>query len=89
MTLRLGGSTNDVPLYDLTLEIRPPANVAGASPVGWRGVVAVLDPWPHYGTAVILGQSGFLDTFTVTFGPDGFVLEPASVFRHRFPHANP
>jgi hypothetical protein len=27
----------------------------------------------------------FLDTFTVTFGPDGFVLEPASTFRQRFP----
>jgi len=38
-----------------------------------------------HGTAVILGQTGFLDTFTVTFGPDGFVLEPASIFRQRFP----
>ena len=85
--LRLGGSTNEVPLYDLTLEVRPPAHVAEATPISWRGVVAVLDPWPHHGTAVILGQTGFLDTFTVTFGPDGFVLEPASVFRQRFPQA--
>lgn len=84
MALRLGGSTNDVALYDLTLEVRPPAHAFDATPVGWRGVVAVLDPWPHRGTAVILGQTGFLDTFTVTFGPDGFVLEPASVFRQRF-----
>jgi len=38
--------------------------------------------------AVILGQSGFLDTFTVTFGPDGFALEPASVFRRHFLPAN-
>jgi hypothetical protein len=45
----------------------------------------VLRPWPHQGTAIILAQSGFLDTFTVTFGPDGFVLETASVFRDRFP----
>ncbi len=88
MMLRLGGSTHSVPLYDLTLEVRPPAAVAGATPVSWRGVVAVLDPWPHHGTAVILGQTGFLDTFTVTFGPDGFVLEPASVFRQRFPQAD-
>lgn len=26
MMLRLGGSTNEVPLYDLTLEVRPPAH---------------------------------------------------------------
>lgn len=85
MMLRLGGSTSDVLLYDLTLEVRPPAGLVGVAPRGWRGIVGVLDPWPHHGTAVILGQSGFLDTFTVTFGPDGFVLEPATTFRRRFP----
>jgi hypothetical protein len=76
-------------LYDLTLEVRPPPDLTLAPPAGWRSVVAVLDPWPHQGTAVILGQSGFLDTFTVTFGPDGFVLEPAGVFRQRFPVQHP
>lgn len=40
------------------------------------------------GTAVLLGQPGFLDSFTVTFGPDGFVLESASAFRERFPWRN-
>ena len=85
MMLRLGGSTNEVPLYDLTLEVRPPVDFVDATPVRWRGIVAVLEPWPHHGAAVILGKSGFLDTFTVTFGPDGFALETASVFRHRFP----
>lgn len=85
MVLRLGGSTNEVALYELTLQVRPPSESRGDPSVSWRGVVAVLDPWPHQGTAVILGQSGFLDTFTVTFGPDGFVLEPARVFRKRFP----
>jgi len=54
-------------------------------PIAWRGTVAVLDPWPHHGTAVLLGQSGLLDDFTVTFGSDGFVLEPASVLHGRFP----
>lgn len=88
MMLRLGGSTNEVLLYDLTLEVRPPADRGDAIPIRWRGMVAVLEPWPHHGTAVILGQSGFLDTFTVTFGPDGFALEPASAFRNRFPLAN-
>ena len=84
MVLRLGGSTNDVPLYDMTLEIRPPHAVVEDQPISWRGVVAVLDPWPMRGTAVLLGQAGFLDAFTVTFGPDGFVLEPAAAFRQRF-----
>ena len=86
MMLRLGGTTSEVSLFDLTLEVRPPAGSAGTAPVSWRGIVAVLEPWPHQGTAVILGQSGFLDTFTVTLGPDGFVLEPASAFRDRFPY---
>ena len=88
MMLRLGGSTTEVALYDLTLEVRPPFDSVAAAPMRWRGIVAVLEPWPHHGTAVILGQSGFLDNFTVTFGPDGFALEPASVFKRRFPPAN-
>jgi hypothetical protein len=85
MVLRIGGSTNEVPLYDLTLEVRPPAPFRSSSPIAWRGLVAVLDPWPHQGTAIMLGQSGFLDAFAVTFGPDGFVVEPARAFRERFP----
>lgn len=84
MVLRLGGSTNEVPLYEMTLEIRPPHAVGSDRPISWRGVVAVLDPWPMQGTAVLLGRAGFLDAFTVTFGPDGFVLEPAAAFRERF-----
>lgn len=87
MLLRLGGTTSEVPLFDLTLEVRAPTGVADDVPVSWRGIVALLEPWHHQGTAVILGQSGFLDTFTVTFGPDGFVLEPATAFRERFPRA--
>lgn len=86
MVLRLGARTREVALFDLTLEVRPPVGSTSTTPVPWRGIVAVLEPWSHQGTAVILGQSGFLDTFTVTLGPDGFVLEPASAFRERFPH---
>jgi hypothetical protein len=82
--LRLGGATNQVPIFELTLEVRPSRERGGDVPIVWRGVVAVLDPWPHQGTAVILGQSGFLDSFTVTFGPDGFALEPATAFARRF-----
>ncbi len=87
MLLRLGGSTNEVALYEMTLEVRPPHGVVADRPIPWRGVVAVLNPWPIQGAAVLLGQAGFLDAFTVTFGPDGFALEPAAVFRERFPNS--
>ena len=33
---------------------------------------------------VILGQIGFLESFTVTFGPERFAVEPADVFNARF-----
>jgi hypothetical protein len=85
MLLRLGGSSCEVSLYEMTIEVRAPSSSPGAKPISWRSLVALLDPWPHQGTAVMFGQSGFLETCAVTFGPDGFVLEPASVFRERFP----
>jgi hypothetical protein len=85
MVLRLGGSSNEVSLFELTLEVRPPPPFRSDDPIAWRGLVAMPDPWPHQGTAIMLGQSGFLDTFAVTFGPDAFVLEPANVFEQRFP----
>lgn len=85
MFLRLAGSASEVPLYELTLEARPPADLAMEPAIRWRSLVAVLTPWPHQGTAVMLGQVGFLDNFTVTFGPGGFVLEPADVFKRRYP----
>jgi hypothetical protein len=40
MMLRLGGSTNAVPLFEMTLEVRPPHTVATDRPISWRGVVA-------------------------------------------------
>ncbi|MEO6493896.1 MAG: hypothetical protein ABIP99_13800, partial [Ilumatobacteraceae bacterium] len=42
MLLRLGGSTNQVPIYEMTLEVRPPHGVDADVPISWRGVVAVL-----------------------------------------------
>src|SRR5262245_31751985 len=40
MMLRLGGATHEVSLYDLTLEVRPPAHAVNASAISWRGLVA-------------------------------------------------
>ena len=88
MFLRLAGTSRQVPLYELTLEARPPTNLVNMQSVQWRSLVAVLEPWPHQGTAVILGQHGFLDNFTVTFGPGGFVVETAAVFKDRYPTLN-
>jgi hypothetical protein len=84
MLLRLAGASNEVPLYELTLEIRPPNGSNGVDPIQWRSVVAVLSPWPHQGTAIILGQSGFIENFTVTFGPSGFAVESADAFAKRY-----
>jgi len=69
----------------MTLEVRAPSSSSDDSPISWRSVVALLDPWPHHGTAVTFGQSGFLEACSVTFGPGGFVVEPADVSRERFP----
>jgi hypothetical protein len=40
MMLRLGGTTSEVSLFDLTLEVRPPAGVVDADPAPWRGTLA-------------------------------------------------
>ena len=69
----------------MTLEVRPPDGLLDTAAIEWRGLVAMLHPWPHQGTAVLLGQNGFLDSFTVSFGPGGFVVEPADAFRRRYP----
>jgi hypothetical protein len=52
----VGGDATDV-TFTTTLEVRPRRGPSGAAPMSWRGIVAVLDPWPHQGTAVIFGQS--------------------------------
>jgi hypothetical protein len=83
LPIRIGGRSFAAPLYELTLEARPPEAVI-ASPMPWRGLVGVLSPFPHHGTSIILGQIGFLENFTVTFGPEGFAVEPAASFEERF-----
>ena len=52
--------------------------------IPWRGIVDVVSPFPHQDKSVILGQIGFLESFTVTFGPERFAVEPADVFNTRF-----
>jgi hypothetical protein len=83
LPMRLGGRSFRAPLFELTLDARPPADI-GVAPIEWRGLVAVLTPFPHPDTSVLLGQIGFLENFTVTFGPDRFAVERAYAFDDRF-----
>ncbi len=83
LPIRLGGRSFVAPLYELTLEARPPIGF-DAPAIPWRGLVGVVSPFPHHGTSVILGQIGFLENFTVTFGPQQFAVEPAETFDLRF-----
>ena len=81
--IRLAGRRFDAELFELPMALHHGSD-SDAVPLRWTSTVAVLDPWPHSGAAVILGHSGFLDRFTVTFGPDGFAVEAGEVFDVRF-----
>ena len=83
LILRLGGRRFDAPVVTIAFALHPPVP-SPAAPRLWTGLAAVIDPWPHEGTAVIFGQTGFLDQFTVTFGPQGFTVEDGSTFAARF-----
>ncbi|MGH9123444.1 MAG: hypothetical protein ACRDZ8_01800 [Acidimicrobiales bacterium] len=81
--LRLAGRRYDAPLFSVTLALHSSWEAPEDLRL-WASMVGVLDPWPHEGTALILGQHGFLDRFTVTFGPQGFAVEPGETFSTRF-----
>lgn len=83
--LNLGGRTYRAGTFRLSLQLHPivEGNRSSAART-WLSTVAVIDPWPHKGTAVILGKTGFLESFTVTFGPRAFAVEDAEAFEGRF-----
>ena len=83
LPIRLGGRAFDARLFELALDAIPPVGVSDARR-SWHGLAGVLDPWPHQGTSIILGQIGFMENFTVTFGPDHFAVEPGNAFSQRF-----
>ena len=83
LILRLGGRRFDAPVVTIAFALHPPVP-RPATPRLWTGLAAVIDPWPHEGTAVFFGQTGFLDQFTVTFGPQGFAVEDGMTFAARF-----
>jgi hypothetical protein len=56
--------------------------------VEWQAEVGFIEEWkPTW--AVLLGQSGFFDRFTVTFGRSAlaFGIEPVEAFDERFADA--
>jgi hypothetical protein len=83
LPIRLGGRAFDARLFELALEAMPPVGVID-SRRSWHGLAGVLDPWPHQGTSIILGQIGFMENFTLTFGPDHFAVEPGDAFGKSF-----
>lgn len=83
LPIRLGGRAFDARLFELALQAIPPVG-ANDPRRSWHGLAGVLDPWPHQGTSIILGQIGFMENFTVTFGPDHFAVEPGDAFSKRF-----
>lgn len=83
--LNLGGRAYRAATFRLSLQLHPlDASRGPSTPKTWLSTVAVIDPWPHKGTAVILGKTGFLESFTVTFGPNAFAVEDAGAFESRF-----
>lgn len=83
LPIRLAGRSFRAPLFEITLDAYPPDG-HHELPMSWRGLAGVLEPWPHQGTSLMLGQLGFMEQFTVTFGPDGFAVENGATFAHRF-----
>ena len=83
LPIRLGGRAFNARLFELALQAIPPVG-ANDPRRSWHGLAGVLDPWPHQGTSIILGQIGFMENFTVTFGPDHFAVEPGDAFSKRF-----
>jgi hypothetical protein len=69
---------------DLSIVVVSPS---GAEGVEWTTEMTVCPKWPnHWPWQVVLGQEGFLDQFTLTFGSFGqeFALEPDLRFEERF-----
>lgn len=69
---------------DLTVVVVSPS---GGEGVEWTIEATVCTEWPNYWPwQMVLGQEGFFDHFTITFGSFGqeFALEPDLRFEERF-----
>jgi hypothetical protein len=83
--LGIGGDTRAVRFADVTLRLRPSEDAGPDDSVEWRTEVGFIEQWkPPW--AVLLGQVGFFDNFTVTLSrlTQAFAIEAADEFERRF-----
>jgi hypothetical protein len=82
----IGGSSRAITFADVTLLLsRPPGSTTDGEFVEWQAEVGFFTAWePAW--AVLLGQVGFFDQFTVTLQrqAQALAVEPAEVFDDRF-----
>jgi hypothetical protein len=69
--LKIGGETRLVHPADVTLRLAPEPGMPG---VEWQAEVGFFSEWTSAPWQVILGQVGFFDQFTVTFGRQALQL---------------
>jgi hypothetical protein len=82
LRLGIGGSVVDVAFVEVNVRLHAPA---GADTFEWRADVGLVDAWrPLF--PVPLGQTGFLDQFTITHhrGAGLLVVEPWEALDARF-----
>ena len=83
IALGIGGATRAVRFADVTFRLWPIDQPS--EPIEWQAEVGFIEEWkPPWG--VLLGQAGFFDQFTVTFGRLAFAVavEAHDVFDDRF-----
>jgi hypothetical protein len=83
ISLGVGGATRAVRFADVMLRLHSLEDPS--QQVEWQAEVGFIEEWkPTW--AVLLGQSGFFDRFTVTFGRSAlaFGIEPVEAFDQRF-----
>ena len=86
IALGVGGAIRNVRFADVTLRLH--SLLDPSEQVEWQAEVGFIEEWkPTW--AVLLGQSGFFDRFTVTFGrlALAFAVEPPDAFDGRFADA--
>jgi hypothetical protein len=81
--LKIGGETRLVQPADVTLRLAPEPGMPG---VEWQAEVGFFSEWTSAPWQVILGQVGFFDQFTVTFGRQALQLaiEEVEAFDQRY-----
>lgn len=82
--LGLGGRFDRVPVFGLSVGLLSPDL---STIERWNLQIACLRVW-NFGFDILLGQRGWFDTFTTTFGEDRFAVENRSAFDERFPGGN-